>query len=116
MGSRPEEKAYKIFQIPIPNAVSDKGAMVIVNLHTDAALAAVKRSWRPEVVAGFTVAKFIMFFLLVNDPVLVIIQVHPKINVLVERVELLGGVLNTLVLHCVAKVSLGLILDVIVLI
>lgn len=56
MSCCPKQKGQEELEVPIAHAVTNVGAVVVVGLDAHAALAAVERPRRPQVLAGFAVA------------------------------------------------------------
>ena len=55
-----EQEQHKISRVPSPDAGAHPGAVVIVNLDTEAAYAAMERTWRPQYLTCIAVGKFLI--------------------------------------------------------
>ena len=63
MGRREEKKSKEITNVPVPDARSNPGTVVIVNFDTNVASSAMKCPGRPKELTGIAVGKFIVFVL-----------------------------------------------------
>lgn len=61
MSGREQEETDEISGVPVSDAGANPRTVVVVHLYADAACATVEATWRPENLAGRTVAELVVF-------------------------------------------------------